>query len=155
MLQSGKYSVVQEGGAGNSLGRIIFRFDNNFSVYLHDTSTPAFFAREDRSVSHGCVRVEKPFDLAVFLLDKDDTTTRDKIKYSMEANLSPSKKQTGENRPKLDRSKLINSVKIEPPIPLFITYYTLFPSPSGLLVEYSDVYGYDGELYKHLKPFIE
>ena len=155
MLQSGKYSVVQEGGAGNSLGRIIFRFDNNFSVYLHDTSTPAFFAREDRSVSHGCVRVEKPFDLAVFLLDKDDTTTRDKIKYSMEANLSPSKEQTGENRPKLDRSKLINSVKIEPPIPLFITYYTLFPSPSGLLVEYSDVYGYDGELYKHLKPFIE
>lgn len=71
MLLSGDYVVMQEGGEGNSLGRIIFRFDNNFSVFLHSTSNPnRTFSRSDREVSHGCVRVERPFDLAVFLLEK-------------------------------------------------------------------------------------
>ena len=51
MLASGKYRVSQNGGRGNSLGRIVFRFKNNFSVYLHDTSTPAFFQNSWRGVS--------------------------------------------------------------------------------------------------------
>lgn len=62
-LVSGAYGVVQRGGKGNALGRIIFRFDNNFSVYLHDTSSKGVFEREERGVSHGCIRIEKPYDL--------------------------------------------------------------------------------------------
>ena len=69
MLNSGNYRVAQEGGAGNSLGRIIFRFPNNFSVFLHDTSSPGVFKRDNRGVSHGCVRVQRPFDLAVFMME--------------------------------------------------------------------------------------
>ncbi len=63
MLLSGKYGVVQRGGKGNSLGEESFsRFDNNFSVYLHDTSSQAVFSREDEIVSHGCIRIREPFE---------------------------------------------------------------------------------------------
>lgn len=58
MLLSNDYRVIQEGGSGNSLGRVIFRFNNNFSVFLHDTSSPNVFTRTDRRASHGCIRVE-------------------------------------------------------------------------------------------------
>lgn len=155
MLLSGKYSVVQEGGAGNSLGRIIFRFNNNFSVYLHDTSTPAFFSRDNRSVSHGCVRVEKPYQLALFLLGDDSDGVADKIKYSMETDLTNKQELPPEKRPKIDKSRLVNTVKVEPQVPLFITYYTLFPSQDGHLMEYPDVYGYDGVLYKSLQKYLQ
>ena len=154
MLLSGKYSVVQEGGAGNSLGRIIFRFDNNFSVYLHDTSSPAFFGRDNRSVSHGCIRVEKPYQLALFLLTGNTDDTAEKIKYSMEANLTNEQNPGHEDAPKLDRSRLISSVKLDAQVPLFITYYTLFQDQAGQLMEYSDVYGYDGALYKSLQHYL-
>lgn len=73
LLRDPMYAVVQRGGKGNSLGRLIFRFDNNFSVYLHDTSNRDFFKQQNRGVSHGCVRVEKPFELAKFILkDKSE-----------------------------------------------------------------------------------
>ena len=68
MLISGAYGIAQRGGKGNALGRIIFRFDNNFSVFLHDTNSKGVFGQEDRGVSHGCIRIEKPYDFAVFLL---------------------------------------------------------------------------------------
>ena len=84
MLLSGKYRVAQEGGAGNSLGRIIFRFKNNFSVFLHDTSNPGAFERSQRSMSHGCVRVAKPFNLCQFVLGEDaDEWLMDRIRISM------------------------------------------------------------------------
>lgn len=58
MLISGAYGIAQRGGKGNALGRIIFRFDNNFSVFLHDTNSKGVFGQEDRGVSHGCIRIE-------------------------------------------------------------------------------------------------
>lgn len=85
MLLSKDYRVIQEGGPGNALGRVIFRFNNNFSVFLHDTSNPGVFARSDRRASHGCIRVERPFDLAVFMLQEEDDDVINKIKYSMTA----------------------------------------------------------------------
>lgn len=85
MLRGGNYRVSQEGGEGNSLGRIIFRFINNFSVFMHDTSTRGFFQRDNRDVSHGCVRVERPFDLAQFVLGGEgDEWTLDRIRISMD-----------------------------------------------------------------------
>ena len=82
MLLSGAYKVVQRGGEGNALGRIVFRFPNNFSVYLHDTSSREAFSRFDRGVSHGCIRVEKPLELAVFLLQDKEEALIDKLIYS-------------------------------------------------------------------------
>ena len=83
MLLGGDYRVIQEGGEGNSLGRIIFRFPNSFSVYLHDTSSKEVFDRYDRGISHGCVRVEQPFNLAKFILGDNDKKLLDNIKTAM------------------------------------------------------------------------
>lgn len=141
MLASGKYGVVQRGGKGNALGRIIFRFDNNFSVYLHDTSSRGVFEKEDRGVSHGCVRVEKPFELAKFLLKDKNEKLLGRIEYSMTADSLNI------------RSKVVGSVKVEPQVPLFITYYTLYPFAGGM-ANYPDVYGFDEVIYAVLKKYL-
>ena len=60
------YIIRQDPGYGNSLGLIKFMFNNDHSVYLHDTPSKSAFNRKVRAVSHGCVRVQKPFDLGVF-----------------------------------------------------------------------------------------
>ena len=156
MLLSPDYMVAQEGGEGNSLGRIIFRFDNAFSVYLHDTSSRDFFARANRGVSHGCVRVEKPFDLALFLMADKSSPDVERIRYSMTADVSMLGKagRRGEGVPDtLNRRKLISTLKVEPRIPLFITYYTLYPDPSGKMEEFADVYGYDRVIYQYLNNY--
>jgi len=62
------YLVRQNPGSGNALGRVKFMFPNADNVYIHDTPSRGYFARDDRAMSSGCVRVEKPFDLAVLLL---------------------------------------------------------------------------------------
>ncbi len=62
------YTVRQNPGPGNSLGRVKFMFPNTYDVYIHDTPSKGSFASDERDISSGCVRVEKPFDLAVLLL---------------------------------------------------------------------------------------
>ena len=153
MLNSSDYFVIQEGGEGNALGRIIFRFNNNFSVFLHYTSAPGVFEQSSRDVSHGCVRVEKPLDLAVFLLKNKDEKIIEKIRYSMTVDLGNQRdkgQRSVEFRPPVDKSKLIGSLKVEPEVPLFITYYTLYPDRYGQLEEFPDVYGYDRVIYNYL-----
>ncbi len=144
ILEDPAYSVVQRGGKGNSLGRIIFRFDNNFSVYLHDTSSRDVFSRSDRGVSHGCVRVEKPFELAKFMLKDKDSRLLEKIEYCMNADSIA------------DKSMMVGSVKVEPQVPIFITYFTLYPIAHGKgygMREYADVYGYDRTIYDFLSTY--
>ncbi len=159
MLMSGDYRVIQEGGEGNSLGRIIFRFPNNFSVFLHDTSSRNVFSKQNRDVSHGCVRIEKPFDFSVFLLEDKDDRIIEKIKYSMTADIGQSSiggKNGQETQPKerIDRRKMIGSVAVKPEIPLFITYYTLYPDEHEVIKEYNDVYGFDRIIYLHLRNYL-
>lgn len=161
MLLSGDYSVVQEGGEGNALGRIIFRFDNEFSIYLHDTSSRAFFARDNRGVSHGCVRVENPYDLAVFMLQNKDQMTMDKIRYSMTADVSGLGHGALRNAGKtedaapdtLNRRMLLGSVAVTPQVPVFITYHTIVSDRQGHLMQYQDVYGYDRVINQCLTPY--
>ena len=152
MLLNPDYFVIQEGGEGNSLGRVVFRFNNNFSIFIHDTSSKWAFDRGSRSVSHGCIRVQKPFELAVFLLGKKDKTLIDKINYSMQADLSKPK-EGEEKRTRVDYRRLVNSVKVNPNVPLFITYYTLYSDVKGKMHTYADVYGYDKVLYRYLRSF--
>jgi murein L,D-transpeptidase YcbB/YkuD len=154
MLLSGRYRVAQEGGAGNSLGRIVFRFKNNFSVFLHDTSNPGAFQRESRAVSHGCVRVSKPYELARFVLDNPDEWLLDRIAISM--GLPP---QTDRGREYVESHpnqmhKLIGYVPVKPRVPLYIIYYTLWPDASGILQTWPDVYGYDEVIWRHLQHYI-
>ena len=89
------------------------------------------------------------------LADKDERLI-EKIKYSMEVNLypAPSDAQSTEWK-KPDRSKLVNSLRVNPEIPVFIAYYTLYPDKRGAMRSYPDVYGYDQVLYGWLKNYIE
>lgn len=151
-VMSGKQYIIQAGGPKNSLGRIIFRFDNNFSVFLHDTSSPWVFGRNWRAVSHGCIRVERPFDLALFMLNDKNEELAEKLKYSMTVRLVNDKDSSV--RHKVDRKRLVNSLEVKPSIPLLITYYTFYHDDSGRLAEYDDVYGYDEVLITKLAPFI-
>lgn len=150
MLLSPAYSVVQKGGEGNSLGRIVFRFPNSFSVYLHDTSSRGFFRRAVRAVSHGCVRVERPYDLAVFLLADKDPSVKAKIQYSMTAMLARDGEAQADT---LKRRMVIRSKSLDPVVPLFITYYTLYPDPQGHMCEYADIYGYDAVINRYLNNY--
>lgn len=154
MLKSGKYRVAQEGGAGNSLGRIIFRFPNNFSVFLHDTSSRGVFGRDNRGVSHGCVRVQDPFGLAEFLMDNPDDWQLDKLRISM--GMEP---ETDRGRKYLasagEDARPVRSLSVNPKVPVFITYYTIYHGEDGQLRTHPDVYGYDRVMAMHIKPFIK
>ena len=157
MLKSGLYRVTQPGGAGNALGRIVFRFPNRFSVFLHDTSTRGFFSSDNRGVSHGCVRVQKPFELAKFLINTDDEWLLDKLRITM--GLKPESERgieymESEDRP--EHPSFMKQLKLPSRVPLYITYYTIYPDPvSGHLTTYPDVYRYDKALAKALRWFVE
>lgn len=154
MLKSGTYRVTQEGGEGNALGRIIFRFPNNFSVFLHDTSSRGVFSRDNRGVSHGCVRVERPFDLARFMLDQPDDWTLDRLRITMGI---PPETERGQNliANEPENNRLIGSLPVKPRVPIYICYYTLYPDSTGHLRQWPDVYGYDKLIERGIKPFME
>ena len=155
MMLSGKYRVAQDGGAGNSLGRIVFRFKNKFSVYLHDTSNPGAFNSASRALSHGCVRVSKPYDLAHFMLDDPDEWLLDRIHISMGLGAMTDKgRQYLESHPGSNH-RLVNHVPVEPRVPLYIIYNTIWPDQHGVIQTWPDVYGYDKVLWEHLKTYMQ
>ena len=156
-LLSGAYRVAQESGAGNSLGRLIFRFPNNFDVYLHDTSNRGAFQGDLRLLSHGCVRLEKPFELTRFVLAGVDDWTLDKIRLSIDLPPETDRgKEMIKNREEGSKGlRLINSHYINPTMPVYLLYYTEYPNPiTGQLQIWPDVYGYDAPLERAIKPFI-
>lgn len=156
-LLSGAYRVAQESGPGNALGRLIFRFPNNFDVYLHDTNNHGAFAGDLRLLSHGCVRLERPFELVCFALKGADDWTLDKIRLSIDkAPETERGKEMLKNRAEdAGPLRLINSHSISPTIPVYLLYYTLYPNPaSGQLQTWPDVYSYDEPLFNAIKPFV-
>jgi murein L,D-transpeptidase YcbB/YkuD len=78
------YTVRQKPGPGNSLGQVKFMFPNTYDVYIHDTPSRGLFTRDNRAASSGCVRVEKPFDLAVLLLSDSPEWSPAKIREAMQ-----------------------------------------------------------------------
>ena len=145
-LKSGSLRVGQRGGPGNSLGRIVFRFANNFGVYLHDTNNHGAFKRERRTLSHGCIRVEKPFELACFLLLGADEWKLDRLRISMD--IAP---ETDQGKEYLEEHaedprphRLISYSDVNPRVPVYIIYYTAYPNPeTGAMETWPDLYGYD------------
>lgn len=122
---AGGSRLQQRPGPGNSLGRIKFDFDNPFGVYLHDTNARNVFELDARSVSHGCVRVERPQDLAAALLGE------------------------GWDQPRI--MQVIDSAETEraplpQKIPVMLLYWTVFASPDGQVNFRDDLYGWDERL---------
>lgn len=125
------YSFKQEPGEDNSLGKIKFLFKNKRSVYLHDTPVKNAFNNDMRAVSHGCVRVEKPLDLAQALFG-------DGAKY----NLIEKDYQSDNSQP--------TDIALPAKVPVYIIYKTCWADNSGALQYRKDVYGLDIILYVNL-----
>lgn len=66
------YKIKQKSGGSNALGKVKFIFDNKHSVYFHDTPSKSFFDKEIRSYSHGCIRLQNPFDVAEYIIEKEN-----------------------------------------------------------------------------------
>lgn len=149
------YSFVQDPGLGNALGKIKFMFINKFGVYLHDTPTRGPFSRSYRAVSHGCVRVEKPFQLAEFLLRNNSKWNLDYIKIETGFAIQDKTKVAAYNqiRSELRRNSSYGKtteVKLNHNIPVFIDYFTAWVNDEGTLNFRNDVYDKDKILKKYL-----
>ncbi|MDY6409161.1 MAG: L,D-transpeptidase, partial [Prevotella sp.] len=93
--------------------------------------------------------------LARFLLGSEDIDLLDKIEYSMTANMRPVMVDSVMVSPDIDKSRLVHSAKVNPKIPIAITYYTVYPDKAGNLIVYDDVYGYDSIIEEHLSGYLQ
>ena len=82
-LGTGKLQLRQKPGPKNTLGLVKFVFPNEYGVYMHDTSARWLFDRERRDLSHGCIRVEKPEELADWVLRGQSGWSRDRVVEAM------------------------------------------------------------------------
>ncbi|MCH7517785.1 MAG: L,D-transpeptidase family protein [Candidatus Dadabacteria bacterium] len=129
---SGKYRLRQNPGPGNPLGRIKFLFPNKHSIYLHDTPNRGFFKKAQRNFSHGCIRVEKPLELAEFVLSSNPSWTQDTIQSSI-------------NKMKT------KTVHLDEAITVYILYFTTWVDNEGYVNFHKDIYGLDKTLYNALR----
>jgi murein L,D-transpeptidase YcbB/YkuD len=127
-MRSGKLRVRQRPGPSNSLGLVKFMFPNENNVYLHSTPVPQLFTPSRRDFSHGCVRVEKPVELAEWLLQDQPQWTVDSIKAAM---------QSGPDNQRVSLAK---------PVPVLIVYLTAMVEEDGEIYFFDDIYGHDRSL---------
>lgn len=144
------FKLIQDSGEASDLGRIIFRFPNPFSVYLHDTSSHGTFGHEERGVSHGCIRLERPLDLVYFAMNYPNEVKMDKIRLSidMEPRTEEGIKMKEDGQYKRRRFYGFNAIS------LYIDYRTVYLAANHSLVYCNDHYGFDKPLnvaLNHLK----
>jgi L,D-transpeptidase YcbB len=121
-----RYQFVQPSGERNALGLIKFRFPNKHDVYMHDTPDRKLFANATRTYSHGCMRTQNPAHLAEVVLSHDRNFSADDVKKLLA-------ERTG--KPK--------EIKLNNPIPVYVTYFTMDTDEEGKLRTLPDVYGED------------
>jgi L,D-transpeptidase YcbB len=131
-LKAGTLAVRQKPGPANALGLVKLIFPNDFNVYLHSTPAPALFAKSRRDFSHGCIRVEKPAELAAWVLRNNPDWSLERVQTAM---------QSGPDDV---------TVKLVKPVPVFIVYATALAYENGEVHFYDDLYGYDASLAKAL-----
>jgi L,D-transpeptidase YcbB len=118
------YTLKQPPGADNALGRVKFLFPNAYSIYLHDTPSRALFEAESRTFSHGCIRLERPLELANLLLSGQSPWTQEKIDQVL---------ASGETE----------DVTLTHPLPVLIVYWTVSVGASGEIRYMRDIYNLD------------
>jgi murein L,D-transpeptidase YcbB/YkuD len=124
------YDLRQDPGPRNALGRMKFMFLNKYHVYLHDTPAGSLFAEAQRDFSHGCIRLQHPIDLAVYLLSP--LWDRDAILLALDD--------------AVDRS-----VPLPQPIPIHLLYWTAWAAADGTIQFRRDIHGRDAPLLKALR----
>lgn len=131
-LRAGKLLIRQKPGPKNSLGLVKFIFPNNYDVYMHDTPSTELFSKSRRDFSHGCVRLERPADMAAWVLRDNSGWNIERIRAAM----------NGEKT---------QQVNLAHPIPVLIVYGTAVVQEDGLVHFYDDIYGHDVALEKVLE----
>ena len=131
-LRTGKLAIRQKPGPNNALGLVKFMFPNEYHVYLHSTPSQQLFARSRRDFSHGCIRVERPAELAAWVL-------RDKPEWNLER-----------VRASMQGGKDDFQVNVTKPIPVLILYGTAVVDEEGKVHFFDDLYGHDAALEKVL-----
>ena len=119
--------LQQAAGDQSALGRFKFDFDNAYAVYLHDTPSRAKFDSFSRLASHGCVRLQKPADLAALVLKDDPAWGADAIAAAV---------ATGKTQ----------RVQLTTPVQVYLLYWTAFASTSGQMNFRDDPYTWDKTL---------
>ena len=121
------FAVRQDPGPGNSIGHVKFMCPNQFAVYLHDTPAGHLFSAPQRDYSHGCVRVERPLELALYLLRGKAGWDSARIVAAFD---------TLKNK----------VVKLPEPVPVHILYWTTWVDDRGVAQFRRDVYAVDSLL---------
>ena len=120
--------VRQTPGPGNALGLVKFMFPNEFNIYLHDTPIPELFREQVRAMSHGCIRVEKPAELAAFVLGSQGWDA-ERIRAAMDSGADD------------------HRVNLERKVPVYIVYFTTYLR-DGVLYFGNDLYDRDQALVR-------
>ena len=131
-LRAGKLAVRQKPGPKNALGLVKLIFPNEYNVYLHSTPSQQLFSQAKRDFSHGCIRVEKPDELAAWALQDRPEWTLEKVRDAM---------QNGRDNSQVNLTK---------PIPVLILYGTAIAEEDGSIHFFDDLYGHDADLAKAL-----
>ncbi|WP_192820858.1 murein L,D-transpeptidase [Rufibacter sp. LB8] len=122
-----KYRVRQRPGKKNPLGFVKFIFPNEHNVYLHDTPSDHLFNQATRGFSHGCIRIEKPFEFAQYLLKDQKQWTPSTIKAAMHGG----------------QEKYVN---LSAKVPVYIVYFTAWVDDNGAVHFRDDIYKHDQDL---------
>jgi murein L,D-transpeptidase YcbB/YkuD len=131
-LSTGELQLRQKPGPKNALGLVKFLFPNEYGIYMHDTSARSLFQRERRDLSHGCIRVEKPEDLAEWVLRGQPGWSRERIDAAMHGTET-------------------FSVKVRRPIQVVTMYVTAMVMENGDVHFFEDIYGEDRVLESELE----
>lgn len=126
------FLLRQDPGPRNALGRIKFMFLNKYHVYLHDTPARPLFEETQRDFSHGCIRIQHPIELAVYLLRDDARWNRDAILAALD---------DAEDR----------SVSLPEPMPIHLLYWTAWADADGTIQFRRDIHDRDAPLWKALR----
>jgi len=126
------FDLRQPPSAGNALGKVKFMFPNRFNIYLHDTPSKSLFARDRRTYSHDCVRVQKPFELAYTLLGKQSANPKRLFQSTLGTGLE-------------------TVIDLKEPIPIYLTYQTAWVTAQGRPNYRMDVYGRDKKVFAALR----
>ncbi len=118
------YKFMQSPGEKNALGKVKYLFPNKYSVYMHDTNQRYLFVKDYRALSHGCVRLGKPFELLEAFAEIEPKIDAERSKQILEEN-----KKT--------------PYRLSKSIPVDIVYLTALVDKDGTVSFFDDVYGYD------------
>ncbi|RTQ46074.1 hypothetical protein EJV47_23265 [Hymenobacter gummosus] len=133
------YTIRQAATSDNALGNVVFRFPNPHDIFLHDTPSRKLFAQPRRALSHGCIRVENPLQLAVFLLRRD---------YADQPRLAQRNVQRMWDSVYGGYSKYF---PLRYPASIIVRYLTCHADDGPTLRQLPDVYGRDAELIAALQ----